>query len=1265
MGIVYRAYDRERAEPVALKLLKHSNAISLYRFKREFRALADVVHPNLVPLYELASAGEHWFFTMQLVDGVDFLHFVRALPNHTADELSAATAAETGALATATGALGTGASGVATKSMTHSTADTRQIPSSSSAGSNARLSPDSGAVRATRAGVRAPPLSSEAEFLRLRRALSQLAVGIHELHVHGTLHRDIKPSNVLVDREGRVVLLDFGVVLGLAGQHSALDPASKHVGTPAYMAPEVGAAQSLSDASDWYGVGVMLYEALTGTLPYSGKWRALLELKRTTDPPPPRTLSPHVPADLDELCRQLLQRAPRERATGQDVLRVCGDAGNRSWPTAEPSGRSAAALVGRDQQLRRMLQALDAARDGVPSAVLVHGASGIGKTALVQHFCDEVSAHGALVLSGRCFERESVPYKTLDSLMDCLANTLLELPDDVVDRVLPRDVLALARLFPILRRVEAVLSRTPRAPEVADPHEQRRVAVAALRELLTGLSARTAVVVHIEDLQWGDTDGTALLADVLRLPSPPPVLFIASYRDETEQVGPFIEKLKASMPRWEDIPVGRLSHGQSRLLASSLLDSAGAPASFADAIATEASGSPFFVTELARYVASRSELNSGALSLENLLQTRLAGLSRAARVLLDVIAVAGRPIRQGVALRASDVVEDSRAAIAELRHAHLIRTSGVRDDDLVEAYHDRIRETAYAVLETQARQRCHWRLANSLEATRTADPQEVGVHFEQGGEPRRAGAFYVEAAASAARQLAFDRSGQLYLRAIELLDPQGAERSELFARAGDAYSNAGRGADAARAYRAAAQDAQRAGALRYRGRACEELLRSGHVSDGVTSMREVLTEVGLELPRGRTRSLLSVAWLRARIRMRGLGYRERDASEITLQDLTRIEVCWAAGMALGMSDHMLGTALQARHLLDAMRSGHRDHVTRALALEAVFSSLGGGKSKRRTDKIGVKVLSLAEELGDPLTNVWAKGSRAFCLYQRGEWPEALEFGKAALEHVRGQAGMWWERTSVSLYVLWCQYWLGQVRELAKSVPDLLRDADTRGDLYSYTNFCLGFPAVAWLVRDEPDAWAELARSAMDRWSRDAYHLQHYWYMVAQCHQHLYVGDPRAALDLIVGEWPLLETNMMLAVEMVRIECLHLRGRCALAVARHDAANRTALVRSAERDARALERMRRAHSTALAAMLRAGVSAVDDRPDLAERLRSAEALASTASMALSAAIIRRSLGRVVGGGDGQDLESSARIHLDDQRIADHSRFCRTFLPGLDD
>ena len=287
MGVVYRAFDEKRGVAVALKTLKRADSTAILRFKQEFRALADVSHPNLVALHELTADGPSWFFTMELVEGVDFLSFVRwgteqtaPLPE-TTDDLGPPSPSLPGAPRSAQSAFGD------TEPF-----DLKQV----------KAGPR---VRAHRGFSLSP-----AVLARLRIALLQLAEGVAVLHEAGKLHRDLKPSNVLVTRQGRLVILDFGLAadLGASGLHQSLVPYV--LGTSAYMAPEQAAGLPVSPASDWYSLGSMLYEVLTGHPPFLGRPHQMLIDKLRLDPPAPSELVPGVPDDLNVLCVDLLRRDP-------------------------------------------------------------------------------------------------------------------------------------------------------------------------------------------------------------------------------------------------------------------------------------------------------------------------------------------------------------------------------------------------------------------------------------------------------------------------------------------------------------------------------------------------------------------------------------------------------------------------------------------------------------------------------------------------------------------------------------------------------------------------------------------------------------------------------------------------------------------------------------------------------------------------------------------------------------------------------------------
>jgi len=357
MGVVYEAYDRERDMRVALKTLRSVGGAEIYRLKREFRALADLRHPNLVALYELHADGDLVYFTMEHIDGEDFCSYARGHPSLAFDDT------------------------VDTPSVVDGMVTERHL----------------------QGGAFSLP--------RFRAAARQLAEGVQALHEAGLIHRDIKPSNVLVTPTGRVVILDFGLVSELTRQGEPRD--NEVVGTPAYMAPEQALPGRHGDACDWYSVGCMMYEALVGRLPFTGKALAVLAAKKAASPLPPSTFDDAVPADLDKLIVGLLDPAPDRRPGPRDILRRLGS----SWDSHSWSRVVEHSLVGRDAELRALRDAFDRSLDqGV--AVFVHGASGMGKTALVRSFLEEVEDAGrAWVLAGRCFEQDSVPYKAFDSLV--------------------------------------------------------------------------------------------------------------------------------------------------------------------------------------------------------------------------------------------------------------------------------------------------------------------------------------------------------------------------------------------------------------------------------------------------------------------------------------------------------------------------------------------------------------------------------------------------------------------------------------------------------------------------------------------------------------------------------------------------------------------------------------------------------------------------------------------------------------------------------
>jgi eukaryotic-like serine/threonine-protein kinase len=1246
MGVVYEAHDRQTDKVVALKALTRTEASHITRFKNEFRSLADVSHPNLVALYELMSDGAYWFFTMELVQGGNFLEYVR--PGYKARGNQASLTA-------------TLLRSAAEEEAQAAEAETQQLDSI-----RTTVVDDTPIDNSTDARLSRCPLDLD----RLGVALRQLAEGLHGLHETGKLHRDIKPSNVLVSKENRVVILDFGLVAEVEGE--GIHDSTSLAGTPDYMSPEQGAQLPISAASDWYSVGVILYQALTARLPFSGRFFEIMMNKQSLEPPPPAELVEGVPAELNDLCVSLLHRRPEDRPSGRDVLRILGHGTTGPlkqplMPTPLSSSMHSVPFIGRERHKRELLDAFNATRQGQTVTVYVHGDSGVGKSALMRNFLDALRAREkeVVILEGRCYERESVPYKALDGVIDSLTKYLMALPEEEAEALLPRDVLALARLFPVMLQIDSVSNAPQREQEIPDPFTLRRRSFAALRELLERISDRQPLVLHIDDLQWSDADSTTLLGEILRPPAPPPLLLVISFRSEDVEVKPFLRNLlnSSGTASRRELRVATLNKDEARDLAHRFLGSS-LPAMdpVVNSIVREARGNAFLLEQLARYATTSDQTGTTGISLGVMLDARLRNLPKGTRQFVDALSVAGRPINQEVAYQAAGLSGDELPLISSLRAAQFLRSGG--SHHTVELYHDRIRETLAAQLDPATVIRIHRRLAHSLEARRIDDPEALFEHYMGAGERVRAATHAGVAARKAADALAFDRAAGFFRRALELAPSRGTELIEVKRGLAEALANAGRPAEAAQAYLDLAKDTSASRSLDYQRRAAEQLLMGGHIKEGLEVMRSVLAAVGFTLPSGPKRALLSLVLKRIQIRLRGLNFTERDASEISQADLFRIDLCWAVAAGLGAVDLIRGADFHCRHLLLALRAGEPFRVARAIALEAAQTASRGGGARKRTLQISRRAKELSQRVGNPHAiglSVWARGVAAYLV---GDWKKAAEVCEQAAEVLRDQCtGVTWEVTIANRFMLNSMINLGHIAEVSRRVPVLLAAALEQGNILAAMDLRTRLNLI-WLAADDPDGGRAEVIEALKAWPHEDFHLQHYTSMHALVQIELYTGDTKVAWRHIQGQWKALEHSMLLRIQILRIEAMHLKARAALAAA-PGSTDKKRLLRVSENMARLIAKEKIAWALPFASLVRAGIAHQKDEASKAVILLS-EALEEfdLADIALYAEATRRRLGELVGSERGRQLIDEADTWMRKQEIKDPAAITRMLAPGFD-
>jgi serine/threonine protein kinase len=989
-GVVYRALDRVRGEVVALKVLSVSDPDSLFRFKGEFRALASLKHRNLLELYELVTHNEQWLLTMELVKGRDFLNFVRPggekpATQQQGDDLTEVVDVE----AWTNPALADGAIGDA--------------------------QPENDVLAYPADAVHRGTLDPR----RLRSALQQLFEGLKALHASNRIHRDLKPANVLLfDADERLVICDFGLVTTrpiermasrLGDQFSAGAGSTTNgeiAGTLAFMSPEQATGHAIAPASDYYAVGVMLYQALTGQVPFDPRLPRQVAIRAKSEQRPrhPRAINADAPEDLSDLALALLDPDPAQRPGYSDVMRVAREGADAlAWPSNRPAAPEV--LIGRHEQIGQLAAALQQARSGLATVALLSGRSGMGKSAVAQAFLNSaIEQENVLVLAGRCYEREQLPHKALDPLIDSLSDHLLSMDEQTVRDLVPPTTSSLARLFPALLRVSYVKELCGAGNEPIDPASKKRRAYASLREILRRLSLRRPLILFIDDLQWGDVESGPWFTELLHPPQPPSLLLLCAYRAEDEERSPLLTALRkthlpeAGIQTPVVVKVAELDATESNELALACLSGIPDLEKAAALVAREGGGSPFFLRMFADYVRRHGTEAAAKVKLEDLLSKQIEALAPAARQLLSIVATAGRPEMLRVVYDAAQLHAGGQSALRALEAQRLVQTTGVDADDRVEVCHDRIRETAYRLLDANSKAGFHRELARTLERHQPEGAEGLLNHWRAAGERTKAGDYALKAAQKAENSLAFGRAAELLSEALALLAPEPVQARQLEERRGRALVLAGRGVEAADAFFRAMEGAQEDHAMQLRAMATTQLLRAGRLAQAFAELGRARKMLGLAFPKSDLRAVGMLLWRRAQIWLRGLRLRVRRNAKAT--QLHRIDMQWAIASSLSCMDHLRGSIYQAEHMLTALRSGDPYRMACALGMESTVLS-SENKNPARTQRVIDRGLELAGISGESHALSVVKGTAGVSRMLEGRFREAVRLTRESQETVRG------------------------------------------------------------------------------------------------------------------------------------------------------------------------------------------------------------------------------------------------------------------------
>jgi hypothetical protein len=1099
----------------------------------------------------------------------------------------------------------------------------------------------------------------------VRLVFAELAKGISAIHQAGKLHRDLKPSNVLLNPEGRVVILDFGLVSdresGGVGQTATDDGL---VGTPLYMAPEQVEGEAATSATDWYAFGVMLYEALSGNPPFAGTVPSILRQKREQDAPNPALSKDDIPEDLKQLTMQLLAREPGKRPDGDQVMKVLGvSAPKRESYLPQDDVR----FVGREQELSALHKAFAATDKGQPIAVFIEGLSGVGKTALMKQFLTRLHRQGRMVvLEGRCYERESVPYKACDSLIDALSRHLKQLPPEQAALVLPRHIHALAQIFPALQRLDMVQRVKMRQPLPLDPSELRRVAFSALKALLANLAEQERLVLAVDDLQWSDVDGAKLLSALVSPPDAPPLLLLGAYRSEEVEQSPGLGVLLERVSKLDNTEVrtltlSELDEEKSIHLAKHLLPDG--KQSLASRIAVESGGSPFFISELSRY-ASSGPAEVGAIEIGRAIERRVASLQENEREILEAVSISARPVGQPL-LQAVIGTDD---IATPLRHVHaqkLISFAGGASS-MVRGYHDKIREAVVAGMTRERRRDWHARLADTLEKTDTMDPMLLFQHYRGAGDLQKAARYADLAGDLAADALAFEKAARLYQAALELHPGDEENKRQLQIKLGNAQADAGLPLDASESYLAASRSFTGEQSMELRYKAALQALVGGNFKTSRELLGEVLPYYGLSLPANRPVAVAKMLATQTQVLLRKprLPKNDRAVSQAVRR---QIDICTEIGQQLYFDDMVFGLYFMSLGILLRMRSKNAAMMPLAQAFHAMFQADRHPEKAANTLVTIEEIVLRARMADDPQALALTLFNAGVASYLMGKSQTGVLYCQESEQVYREQcigANAVFGRRQAICNFLTCLIHVGDYKKLRSFLytgrnQELLQYSSFGDKMFNLSH------AFERLAADDPQRADQIAGHQLSGLNLGSFTVPDAAFVIFKCFIDCYLKQPEEALKRLKKYHSKIRKIGILRVRIRAFDSFYWVRAVAALAASMRGQQRDNWARLAHADAKRMRKLKLIPALAAANGISAGLALHQGRLEEAVRLLELSAdQFENHEMPNWGACARRSLGLVKGGDEGQAMVTEADHTLSELGIKNPARWATIWFPGFD-
>jgi len=466
----------------------------------------------------------------------------------------------------------------------------------------------------------------------------QLAGILYYIHQQGVIHKDINPRNIIRGKNGTVKLIDFAISSNLNSRTNEMLNIDQIEGSLSYISPEQTGrtAFSVAPASDFYSLGIVLYELLAGKPPFDSiDPLEVIHFHLSRNPTTLSTILPDLPVGLEQVIAKLMQKNPDDRyqsAAGlkADLETIQGHYLSKTPLTGFKAGskdvfghyKQSQKLYGRENEIDQLLRYYRDLNELKSILVLVSGYSGVGKSALIRHVKFPIIQSNGIFLSGKFdqFKKDIPYYGFIEAVQDFIKNLLSE-PEEKIVYWRQRIIAVLGEnaglITEVIPQLSKIVKKQDAVPKLQPAEQEARFNMVLLDFIYVFSSVENPLVLFLDDLQWADLSSLNLVKRIIQNPRQENIMILGAYRDnEVEKGHPLMitkDQIDKSTGQLKTLHLKPLDRATTcRITADSFAMRPEQAREIGQKVFTKTKGNPFFTHNFLKSLFDKKIIKAGS-----------------------------------------------------------------------------------------------------------------------------------------------------------------------------------------------------------------------------------------------------------------------------------------------------------------------------------------------------------------------------------------------------------------------------------------------------------------------------------------------------------------------------------------------------------------------------------------------------------------------------------------------------------------------------